>query len=363
MAGPTSHLPVGAMPITITVKKTLSKKPETLPEKSPEPSPIVPQSPPTGEGKGTASPIPFIDKISVVLVPETLAHAESIYTKMIVPYQDVPSSYAGGSVLVMAGSKAKAGEFKWARRIKIKSLYDTKKYPLLQAAYADKIVTKLRIEFVPVELAPEGMSHLHATLKLFVPGGWKYFISHGRITRIDIAVDFPNLMAEDFHFLPQLGATSKEWRVNGKLQTYVHGKQSGSHTTIYDRKEKRKAHKKSWVGKEGMRVERRIVMPGMHRLWQLPDFLNPFAAMQMVGMPKAPPEEQKTKAYVWDLFRRAVEVEGCAGALALLPEEKRTLYRAHLKAHTKSWWDPQAIWQKWPTMLAALKIAESDDWS
>jgi hypothetical protein len=204
------------------------------------------------------------------------------------------------------------------------------------------------------------MVELHAVLMGIVPDGWHYFIIHGRITRLDIAVDFQNVQVNDFVFLANQGATIKQWRVNGQLQTYTHGKPKGNHTAIYDRKEKRIAKGKPWQGKEGIRIERRFKVPPVTKLPELPQMLNPFSEMKMISMPGPPPKE--AKPYIWHLFRHAVEVQGLQAALALLPEEKRTLYRKHLAAHTQPWWNPDAIWANWPTMLNELEIASAKAW-
>ena len=261
-----------------------------------------------------------------------------------------------------AGSKAKWGNFKWAKRITIPSLVDHKKYPLLQAAISGKQVTALRIDFVPVDLGEKGLSELSSVLGALMPDGWGYFVKHGRLTRIDVAVDFPKVLIDDFHFLPLQAATTKQWRVNGKLETYTHGKPAGNHTAIYDRKTKRIAQGKSWIGKEGMRIERRMKPPSIAKLTDLVKLPNPFKSMRLVSMPTAPPAEQTKMLYVWDLFRRAADAEGLVGALALLPEEKRTLYRKHLDANTQPWWNPDAIWKNWPKMLDELKIGTKSAW-
>ena len=332
--------------------KPISNKQETLPEK-PRTPPL--SSLPTIETN--TSPAPFIDKLSVVLTPPSDKEGHEIYTSLMSSMDDKPQKPGSSDgTFIDAGSGAKWGKFKWAKRIPLDSIVDVKKYPLLQCAHGGKIVTDLRIEFVPVDLGAQGMKELRMQLGGLLDGGWDYIVKHGKITRIDISVDFPDRAADDFCFLPVQATTSTEWRTDGKLTGYTYGKPGGNQTLIYDRGEKRKKQKKSWKGKEGVRVERRIRQPAANTLSKLPEFPNPFAGMSFVGMPGPPPEGQKSMHYVWDLFKCAVEVEGLSAALALLPEEKRTLYRAHLKAHANSWWDPAAIWQKWPTMLEKLKI-------
>jgi len=193
-----------------------------------------------------------------------------------------------------------------------------------------------------------------------MPGGWGYFVKHGRITRIDIAVDLPAARMDEFHALPKQGATIKVWKSNGTLQTFQHGTAKGNHTQIYNRKAKRIAQGKPWAGKEGVRIERRLIgqqLPLKH----LSTLLNPFASLQLVTRhPAKPPEEPKD--YIWRLFLNAAEHMTLSSALSTLPTEKRTVYRAHLKTQGIESWDVEAIWASWPAELEELKIASLASW-
>ncbi len=343
----------------VNTKLALSNKNQTLPD---NPSQQEPLTPPV-DIETPYAPTPFIDKISVVLDPPEHGQALGIHNLIkALPNNMPPADASKGSQFLSAGSKAKWGKYKWAKRIILPSVLDVKKCPLLQCAYTAMQITQLRIEFVPVDIGKAGMADLHASLSGLVPGGWAYFVEHGRVTRIDVTVDFPEVLMDDFHFLPVQGATTRQWRVNGKLQTYTHGKPKGNHTAIYDRKEKRIAKQKSWEDKQGMRIERRIKTPPIEKLTELPSLPNPFLGMNLVSMPEAPPSEQTKMQYVWKLFHRAADAQGLTAALALLPVEKRTLYRKHLEAHVQPWWNPEAIWANWPNMLDELKIASPTAW-
>mgnify|MGYP007071088879 CR=1 FL=1 len=171
---------------------------------------------------------------------------------------------------------------------------------------------------------------------------------------IDITVDFPDVPVSEFLLLPHQGATVTQWGVSGKLETFQHGKKGGNLTQIYDRAAKRKAHHQDPTGKTGTRVERRIKNPANGALKLLKGFPNPFAIMKIVALPHEPPPGEQ--AYVWELFRHAVEAVGLPTSLAVLPEKKRTVYRAHLKAHGKPWWDPHAMWSTWHSMVDELGL-------
>jgi hypothetical protein len=190
------------------------------------------------------------------------------------------------------------------------------------------------------------------------------FMQQAGIAVLEVTTpDRQDVLVDQFHFLANQSETTMQWKVDGKLQTYTHGKPKGNHTAIYDRKAKRIANGKSWQGKEGMRVERRLKAPPIKSLLELPQLPNPFASMQLVSMPDAPPSEQVKVLYVWDLFRRAADLQGFTAALALLPVEKRTLYRKHLDDYKQPRWNPTAIWANWPKMLDELKIAWPAAWA
>ena len=322
------------MPIKIIYNKKPSNKAQTLPENLPKASK------------------PFIDKISVVLDPASERDAYDTHAQLFPMFDDE-------ELFKNAGKGAKWGPYKIAKRLKLPNLVDDKKYPLLQYAYSGKKAEQLRLEFVPVDLGWEGMAGLHASLGM-VDGGWGYFIKHGRVTRIDVAVDVPNTRMDGFLFLPQQTLTTMQWKVNGQLQSLVFGKKSGNQTSIYSRNKKRLAKGQSWSGEPEVRVERRLTNLKHQMVSSLPSLPNPFSAMQMtLNLPGPPPDG---KAWEWLMFEDSVNVRGLCPALALLPEERRTKYRKHLAAHPQPWWNPDAIWAQWPAMLDELKIASSEAW-
>ncbi|MCH8685868.1 hypothetical protein [Pedomonas mirosovicensis] len=336
------------MPIILkkAKKQVASNKTQTLKENNP----AISLTSPSPRQNIAQAPIPFIDRISVVLKVPTTEDAEAIHSSIWTTFQDT-------SVFKPAMA---SGGFNRAMRVALNSVLDAKRWPHLQYAYIDKLATKFRIEFVPVDLGPEGLAELHAVLTTIMPDGWGYFVDHGHITRLDVAVDLPTVRMDEFHFLPKQGATVTAWKQDGALQTYQHGKPKGDHTSIYNRKAKRIAHGKPWKGKEGVRIERRL--KGKHwPLKQLCNLPNPFASLNMIARHVGPPEGEH-KPYIWELFLRAAEHTGLPAALALLPAEKRTLYRKHLNGQALGWWDVEAIWANWPPMLDELKIASPKAW-
>jgi hypothetical protein len=333
--------------LKIPIKKKASNKDKTLGVNLP--------GTPTPNGVHDAAepsvPIPFIDRISVtVKVPE--GEGAWLIHKGIWPQVEDPAVF-------MPAKKSPGYNSAW--RLQLSSVINASHWPHFQYAYEGKVATGLRIEFVPVDLGPDGLMELHSILTSLVPNGWAYFIKHGRITRIDVAVDLPTARMDEFHMLPKQGATVKVWKSDGKLQTFQHGGVKGNHTQIYNRKAKRIAQGKPWAGKEGVRVERRLKNQQMP-LMDLPSLSNPFASLTLVARhPLKPPKE--ANEYVWRLFLNAAEHMTLPAALDLLPVEKRTAYRAHLKTQAMKWWNVDAIWGHWPAMLHELGIASPSSWT
>jgi hypothetical protein len=187
-------------------------------------------------------------------------------------------------------------------------------------------------------------------------GGWEYVVKHGRITRIDIAVDIPNTRPENYAILPQQGLTSQKWAVNGKLQTFVLGTKKGNQTILYNKKKQRLSQGKKWAGKATVRIERRLRNPSHYKLSSLNKLPNPFLAAKLLKMPGPPASEKKP--WMWSLFTDSVSVRGLPAALKILPAERRAVYRKHLAQSEHELWTPDEIWAKWPDCLAKYKLHE-----
>ena len=247
------------------------------------------------------------------------------------------------------GSKAKGG-YSVAKWLNLKH---TPARVLFQFKYENKKATRCRFEFNPRKLGESGIDELRAIVVTLMDG-WEYVIKHGRITRIDIAVDIPNARPENYAILPQQGLTSQKWAVNGKLETFVLGTKKGNQTLLYNKKAHRLSQGKKWLGKAAVRIERRLLNPSPNKLYLLHKLANPFLVAQLVRMPDAPTWE--AKPYIWSLFKDSVVVRGLPAALALLPLEKRTVYRKHLKLCEHELWSPHQIWSQWPACLAEYKL-------
>jgi hypothetical protein len=328
------------MVIKIPKKVAPSNKTQTLPKQADQDHTKQPDQLPKPEGYH-----PFIDKLSIVVTPLS-EHEEVIHDAIWTVLDDA-------EVFSNAGGKAKWGPFKVAKWIKLES---TTERVLFQFAYTNKKAVKVRLDFNPRKIGPHGPINLKSILAMVFPDGWEYVITHGNITRIDVAVDFPNTRPSIFAVLPQQGLTAKSWAVDGKLETFVLGKKKGNQTLLYNKKHQRLAQGRPWVGKSVTRLERRLRNPPIDGLSGLHSLPNPFKGLLLTEVTTDPPLGEK-KPWIWELFKDSVLQRGLPSALALLPKEKRTLYRAHMQKHAHPLWDPIAIWKNWP---AVIKQSELD---
>lgn len=338
------------MPIKITVKKPPpSNETQTLVEKGSGKA----ANPPPAVSPEPASLIPFIDRISVVLDVADGDDASAIHSGIWTQLNDTAVFKTG----------KKWGPYQVGRRVVIDSLVNAKKWPLLQYGWADHKgvhkAAKFRTEFSPVDLGPDGLTEFHAQLISIMPDGWAYFVAHGRVTMIEVTVDLPNVPVDQFHLMPQQGPSAMAWKASGQLETLVLGKSGSNQTRVYDRGKKRIALGQKWTGPPTTRVERRLRFQQPIPLAKLGLLPNPFSAMTMIVTQTAPPPDEVKAPYVWTLFLDSVSVRGLSTALKLLPAGKRTMYRKWLMQHPTSWWDPHAIWSKWPGVLKDLKLLKS----
>lgn len=332
------------MPIKITIKP--SNKTQTLGKKTTEGTSEHPTTPPP-----QSDFLPFIDKLSLVLEPASDSEAYAIHNNIWAQFMDT-------NTFQSAGPEALKG---W-RRAKRIALNSTKHRPLLQYNWTGSKeetgkASRMRLDFNPRKLGAKGLAELDAVLTSLWDYGWDYVIQHGRITRIDVAVDIPNVRMDEFLFVPKQGASEIQWGQDGHLQSFRHGQPKGNQTVVYSVKQKRLAKDQPWSGPSVVRVERRLRNPSPYKLTELGKLANPFADMAMTTMPGPPPDEvQNNKVRMWSMFEDSVKARGVRAALALVPPDRRTKYRAYLKQHPQPWWNPDAIWANWPEVLVQLNI-------
>jgi hypothetical protein len=287
----------------------------------------------------STGPILSIDKLSITLTPATQQEAIAINALV----------YGWLNETEVFQQAAKANGFSLSKMIALPSTAERVRFDYRREGSEARCC---RFEMNPSKIGAIGLFDLHARTPL--PGGWNYVVQRGGITRIDVAVDIPEMTMDDFLFMAAQGVTTKMWSQSGHLQTVQLGKPKGNSTVIYSKDQEQIAKGKPFFGPPTVRVERRLRHPAKKWLYQLPLLENPFAAATLtVSLPGTPPGEKMNQ---WIMFMDSVRVRGLTAALALLPQERRTRYRKWLKSQGHPVWDTDAIWSNWPKLLSDLKL-------
>ena len=305
----------------------------------------------------TDIPEPFIDKLAVNL---TFQSAKQAYETHGVLYQNL----TGDAEDFPAVGKPVKG-FKIARKI---ALPDCESYPRIDYSFTTDQATganigqRVRLEFNPSKLGVAGLEHLQGILSSLISGGWNEFVKHGRISRLDVAVDLIGVRMTKLKVVPPKAVVSQTWNSSkGKLLTYQWGKPKGSYTQIYNKTAEMQARGVAVSGPQITRFERRLKQPACKTLMKLAELDNPFAGFVLTTtVPEAPDDGP---AYVWPLFCDSVSVRGLHAALQLLPPHKSPVYKKQFANAAPDWWNPDAIWAQWPTVVEQSKIGDPEAWT
>ena len=192
----------------------------------------VPISDPAGEdpdpsigSPDTQAPAPFIDKIAIVLTPKSAELAHQIHAMIY-------TSMTGDTEFFTSAGKPLKG----FRRAKLMVLPGHDERPRIDYSYQGELAGRVRIEFNPNKLGFWGLKLLHGMLLLIIPDGWRTFVTDGRITQLDVAVDLVGVRITKLMMQPPIGQSSQAWwNTGGKLLTYQWGKAKGTHTQIYNK--------------------------------------------------------------------------------------------------------------------------------
>lgn len=151
----------------------------------------------------------------------------------------------------------------------------------------------------------------------------------------------------------------QRWSRDGHVETIYLGTPSGNQTRIYDKSKELKKHNHIATLSSLVRIERTLRPQLSLKFNELPNLKNPFLGliltktMSEIPAPPSPIEKEKN---LWTMFGHSVQVGDLETALALLPQPKRKLYRAHFEANAHPLWNPEAIWKLWPKTIAKLGL-------
>jgi hypothetical protein len=197
--------------MALTFKKAVSSNKKDLTQNfTPKDSPPLP-----------GTPRPFIDRLTVNFTFNSAKHASETHA---VIYQALAND---AEFFLPVGKPVKG--FKLAKQI---ALPKGGSYPRIDYAYdantitGAKLANRIRLEFNPAKLGIGGLKSLHDFLGTLIAGGWATFVKHGRVSRLDVAVDLVGVRMTKLKVVPPKAVVSQTWSSSkGKLETYQWGKQ------------------------------------------------------------------------------------------------------------------------------------------
>jgi hypothetical protein len=148
------------------------------------------------------TPKPFIDKLTVILTFKSAKQASETHGVL---HQNL----TGGTEYFDTVCKPLKG-FKLARLI---ALPDCPSHPRIDYSYSNDagLADRIRLEFNPSKLGIDGLRRLHDILSLVIEGGWQVFVTDGRISRLDVAVDLVGVRMTKLKVVPPKAMMSQTW--------------------------------------------------------------------------------------------------------------------------------------------------------
>jgi hypothetical protein len=206
-----------------------------------------------------------------------------------------------------------------------------------------------RFEFNPVKLGDGGLAEFAANCISFFDTGYEYVWDHGRVSRMDVAIDLHDVTVGQMRFLSKGWTTQKTVDTGGQFQTIYIGKSTGQQTKVYNKLLQLNLSNSVPV----TRIERSL--KASHPLATLHTLKNPFGHLTLAhAVPKAP---QTLEPHMWELISDSITMRGPAGAMSLLPKDLRRIVVKHLDATSPDYWTPVEFWKHWPDALAPLYAA------
>ncbi len=219
-----------------------------------------------------------------------------------------------------------------------------------------------RIEYSPHNIGMDGLAELKMRLDEILPFGYDGFISEGICTRFDATVDISHININYLLFSCSKMKISKVYYRDGgislfdcslPMSSYILGGESSSRKiSIYDKKRQlaylNKKHPKyaqKLPDHEVTRIEVqhrfRIPISNLHKV------ANPFEKLGVASFNNIPIKDDPT----FDLFILAARFVGAQNAQLALRKKLREKYSQYLKQSGPDWWDPDVIWEQWPSVI------------
>jgi len=208
----------------------------------------------------------------------------------------------------------------------------------------------LRFEWNPNKTNPLGQSEAVMWIDSLVPFGYSDLLVNGVVTRVDIAVDIHGEIRDQLMVTCSGLRKSRCWNSsNGTTETEYLGSSKGRRQiAIYN--------KSLQLGSAApcVRIEPRI--KPRCSIIELMDIKNPFAGVVLSRIEIA---EALLKQHALLHFMDSCRYRGLHGALQIFPKQTRMRVRNKIKSVQPDYWNPEKLWDSWPSALDILLNAEA----
>ena len=210
---------------------------------------------------------------------------------------------------------------------------------------------QVRFDFNPSKIGADGIEQFKLLLDGMMPYGYDHLIASGKITRIDFAADIHGIHISDLEFFTQYACGGTKFSKSGKPQTvYLGAVSSNKKWAIYDKA----AQLKLKNGQVITRIERRL--KANIALVELENIENPFLGLSIISSKLGNKVPVGVSAETWRLFRRACKHTPCSVVLTDLEPTTRKIVREWLKGKVVKWWNPDAVWESFPSVVSELGL-------
>lgn len=218
----------------------------------------------------------------------------------------------------------------------------------------------VRLDYNPAKVDYYGLKGLVDQNWLVGPQyGLDYLLAHGKVTRVDFAVDIASEEVNEFLFsYPKIQQVEVIRSKSGRTEYLGAKSKTGKRIIIYDRLPAIKGQnaKKFYAPQQQipepdqpiMRIEMRLY-PQDTAFKDLSVLKNPFESLTVAAFKPKQDDDP-----MWNLFLALARFEGAQATLGRLTKHKRTEYTAKLKKGTVGWWKPAHIWDQLPAVLSSI---------
>jgi hypothetical protein len=187
-----------------------------------------------------------------------------------------------------------------------------------------------------------------------LPGLGDHLLEHGKVTRMDLAVDVGPISFADVGLAVSKTQVSQAfWGADGALETLYWG--AAKNFVVYDKlRESTPLH---MVPKDDppptmLRFEARYKPSGL-ALHELPEVPNLFSRFRVCGWPGFSEVTDADKFWV-TMFMDSGRQRGITAALKLLPPTERKQMQRRLEKHATEFWDAESIWAGYAAVAAQI---------